>query len=111
MPSARTNEKSAALFLFLRHSSGSKSDLSRARLMRSPPSPTTSTEPPSRIPKEINAAQADTIIEDAAKATVAAQAGGGSSSGPGKEEVLYERSPSWWIKWVWILVGMDVIWS
>lgn len=106
------NEKSAVVLLLLRHSSDSKSDLSRARLMKSPPSPTMSTEPPSRIPKEINAVQADTIVEEATKAAVTeTQAESGSSSGTGKEEILYDRSPSWWIKWVWVLIGMDIIWS
>lgn len=80
--------------------------------MRSLPTPTTSTEPPSRIPKDINAVQANTIIEEATKTAVTeAEAESGSSSGTAKEEILYERNPSWWIKWVWVLVGMDIIWS
>ncbi|KAG9119758.1 hypothetical protein FRC07_005058 [Ceratobasidium sp. 392] len=78
--------------------------------MRSQPSPTTSTEPPSRIPKNLDSTPVSAIVEDATKEAVAAtQAEEDSRSG--KEEILYERSPSWWIKWVWVLIGMDIIWS
>lgn len=82
--------------------------------MKSPPSPTTSTEPPTRIHKEINAAQADVVVDGATKAAATAQKAhgqSGSNSQSGREEVLYERIPSWWIKWVWVIIGMDIIWS
>jgi hypothetical protein len=80
--------------------------------MKSHPSPTTSTEPPTRIPKEINAAQADVIVNEATKTTITGtgvQADSNSQSDG--EEILYERKPSWWIKWVWVLIGMDIVWS
>ncbi|KAG8780483.1 hypothetical protein FRC12_022976 [Ceratobasidium sp. 428] len=101
-----TNSSVAVLFLLRR-----SSDLSRGRHMRSQPSPTTSTEPPSRIPKTLDTASVNTIVDDAAKEAVAATQAEQAGSESQKEEVLYERSPSWWIKWVWVLIGMDIIWS
>ncbi|KAG8689111.1 hypothetical protein FRC08_011118 [Ceratobasidium sp. 394] len=79
--------------------------------MRSQPSPTTSTEPPSRIPKTLESTPVDTIAREATKATATATQTEGAGSQSEKEEILYERSPSWWIKWVWVLIGMDIIWS
>ncbi|KAG9091448.1 hypothetical protein FRC06_000558, partial [Ceratobasidium sp. 370] len=82
---ARTaqRENSVAVVL-LRHSS----DLSRAKHMRSQPSPTTSTEPPSRVPKDLESAQVDTIIREAAKATATAtQAEDDTGSRSEKEEI------------------------
>ncbi|CAE6458325.1 unnamed protein product [Rhizoctonia solani] len=108
----RPNEKINSMLIFqtiLRHSSESKSGLSRARLMKSPPSPTTSTEPATRIPKPINAAQPDVVLDEATRTTLTSNPD--ATSQPGEEEVLYERTPSWWIKWVWILIGMDIVWS
>ncbi|KAG9096868.1 hypothetical protein FS749_007555 [Ceratobasidium sp. UAMH 11750] len=101
-------EGTVAVLFLLRRSS----DLSRARHMRSQPSPTTSTEPPSRIPKTSESTPVDTIAREATKATATAtQAENDTGSQSEKEEILYERSPSWWIKWVWVLIGMDIIWS
>ncbi|KAG8690358.1 hypothetical protein FRC11_012154 [Ceratobasidium sp. 423] len=108
----RPNEKIKSTLIFqtiLRHSSESKSGLSRARLMKSQPSPTTSTEPATRVPKPINAAQPDVVLDEATRATLTSNLD--ATSQPGGEEVLYERTPSWWIKWVWILIGMDIVWS
>jgi hypothetical protein len=37
------------------------------------------------------------------------------STQPGKseaEDVIYEKNPSWYFRnWVWLLVGMDVLWT
>jgi hypothetical protein len=109
LPLARTTaDHETSILLLLRHSS----DLSRARHMRSPPSPSTSTEPPSRIPKDFDTTQPNIVVEEATTANVTAtETEGGPGSQSGKEEVLFERSPSWWIKWVWVIIGMDVIWS
>ncbi|CAE6341651.1 unnamed protein product [Rhizoctonia solani] len=109
----RPNEKINSALVFqtiLRHySSESKSGLARTRLMKSQPSPTTSTEPPTRIPKPINHVQPDAVLDEATKVNLASNPGATSQSDG--EEVLYERTPTWWIKWVWILIGMDIVWS
>ncbi|QRV84124.1 hypothetical protein RhiJN_12140 [Ceratobasidium sp. AG-Ba] len=104
---ARTTNSLAVVVLVRR-----ASDLSRARHMRSPPTPTTSTEPPSRIPKTSDGTHLNSAADNAARETIAAaQPSDEPGSQTGKEEILYERSPSWWIKWVWVLIGMDIIWS
>ncbi|KAF8740546.1 hypothetical protein RHS02_04449, partial [Rhizoctonia solani] len=109
----RPNEKFNSPLLFqtiLRHySSESKSGLGRTRLMKSQPSPTTSTEPPTRIPKPISHVQPDAVLDEAAKTNLASNPNATFQSN--EEEVLYERTPTWWIKWVWILIGMDIVWS
>ncbi|CAE6384254.1 unnamed protein product [Rhizoctonia solani] len=108
----RRNEPFKSTLIFqtiLRHSSESKSGLGRTRLMKSQPSPTTSTEPSVRIPKPINTVQPDVVLDQATKATLTSNPDATFQSGG--EEVLYERTPSWWIKWVWILIGMDIVWS
>ncbi|KAF8756594.1 hypothetical protein RHS01_04332 [Rhizoctonia solani] len=109
----RPNEKFNSPLPFqtiLRHySSESKSGLGRTRLMKSQPSPTTSTEPPTRIPKPISHVQPDAVLDEATKANLASNPNATFQSN--EEEVLYERTPTWWIKWVWILIGMDIVWS
>ncbi|ELU42116.1 hypothetical protein AG1IA_03849 [Rhizoctonia solani AG-1 IA] len=102
----RPNEKFNSPLPFqtiLRHySSESKSGLGRTRLMKSQPSPTTSTEPPTRIPKPISHVQPDAVLDEATKANLASNPNATFQSN--EEEVLYERTPTWWIKWVWILI-------
>lgn len=110
-PNFRPENPKLILLTILRHSSESKSGLSRSRLMKSQPSPTTSTEAPTRIPKATNAAQADVFVGEATKTTLAATQVQHGSPSQSSEEILYERKPSWWIKWVWVLIGMDIIWS
>ncbi|KDN43879.1 hypothetical protein RSAG8_05872, partial [Rhizoctonia solani AG-8 WAC10335] len=60
--------------------------------MKSQPSPTTSTEPPTRIPKPINAVQPDVVLDQATKATLTSNPDATVQSGG--EEVLYERTPN-----------------
>jgi len=101
--------------------------------MRTPPSPSTSTTPPVRVPVDVlNSTQIPNLTAKAKEVAAsqlagtevlaaAAEAAKGVSEEThrtrkerGKEDpedVLYDRSPPWYIRWMWVLIGVDVLWT